>query len=852
MANNTQASVPEDVGIPKRQRAIQLQPYLNRNVPYWGHPGYFAGAQWRKVVKDQPIAIICRDTLISNMLSADWSIRLREPEETMLRASKAEIDHYTEVFQTADDDFDNHISLILQDTLDLPFGGMSEVGRNPDEIDGKTMWLEHVDGATCVPTADRNWPVIQAVPEIPSRPVVFPNHSINRIYMNPSPNIRRKGWGMAPPEKIYLAITMLYRGDQYYANMLLDTPEAGILDLGDMSQQAAMEWLEGWRSLFGGIDGFKVPVLYEHEKPIAWIPLNRPPQEMLYDSVTLKYAQLVAAGYGMRLSDIGMAELSGEKTLAGVIRGERQSRRTGQAEVRSKLTNYFNNVLPDHLQFVWEETDAEVKAENARALSTYGLALGQLKRDGLVTPEEARMELVSTGLLETEIDPTVIPEPQMPMGFGGGFGGGGTPFGKKPQEPPGKPSDRDRGKVSDDERGRVSPTQGGRGGVTMRAIDAAPVNPDAGFDYLIAELAEIVKPAMDQIPYRAALTGVRYAAQSSAGSPTPHAPRLRRLIRVITRAMVPKVAPIFKSLNDEAIQTFWLPEMQNLEFDMPSELDGLVTRQSAEELRELLEEHLEQDVWWKTASTWEKAQVLSIFKEAYEMGLHDQAIEIVRALYEEGLAKTPLIGPSITFELTNRATLTALETSAAEMVANVNEGTKYFIKRIIVAGVRDTIAQPQIAQAIREGAAAEELLRRDGFNEAAILQILSGLREMSEARAISIVNTELRKANTKGNLDQLKRSGFKTKAWVHLGTRGISKKGNVHPCPICEGNEKLEFVPMEFLFRTVFKKGGPENDGRAEGPPGHPNVCHCTVTFDDKELHDIVRKGEYAPYLGGR
>jgi len=858
MANNVQASVSRDAGTPTHQRAIQLQPYLSRTVPYWGHPGYFAGQQWRAVVKNQPVAIICRDTLISNMLSKDWSVRLREPEDTMLKATKKEIEHYTDIFTEADGDFDNHISLIMQDMLDMPFGGMSEIGREPDEKDGKAQWIEHVDGATLVPTADRNWPVVMAVPEIPSKPVVFPNHAISRVFMSPSPNIRRKGWGMAPPEKIYLAITMLFRGDRYYANLLLDTPEAGILDLGDMSQESATEWLEGFRSLFAGVDGFKVPVLYEHNQPAQWIPFNRPPIDLMYDSTTMKYAGIVAAGYGMRLSDIGMSELSGEKTLAGVIRGERQTRRTGQAEVSSKLNNYFNRILPKHLNFVWEEGDVEIKAENARALSTVGLALGQLRRDGLITPEEARLELVATGLMETDIDPSVIPEPEIPLGSGGqpqqggGFGGGGGLFGRKPQQPPGKPSDRDRGKVSDDERGRVPPTQGGRGNVTMRTIESGIINPQQSFDHLITRLTSIVKPALDEIPRLASLTGARYAAISTPENPTPRAPRLRRLIKVVTRAMVPSVADTFRSMDDETIQDFWLPEMQALDFDMPSELDNLVIRQGAAELRELLEKSLEDDIWWKTASTWEKAEILAIFKEAYQMGLHDQAIDIVRALYEEGLVAAPLISPAISFELTNTATIRALETSAATMVANVNEGTKYFIKRIIVAGVRDVIAQPEMAQAIRDGAAAEELLRRDGFMQPAIDSILSGLVEMSEARAISIVNTELRKANTAGTLDQLKHTGLKTKAWRHLGARGVTKKGNEHPCPTCESNEKLNFVPMSFLFPTVFKKGGPENDGRAEGPPAHPQVCHCTVTFDEKELFEVVKRGEFAPYLGGR
>ncbi len=859
MAKDDPALAAEGFGLPSDQRAIHLSPYLNRTVPYWRHPGYYEGRQWRSVVLNQPIAIICRDTLISNMLSRDWAVRLREPEDTELDATKKEIDRYTKILTEADGDFDDHISMVMQDMLDLPFGGISEIGRDPDEPDGEVQWLEHVDGATCVPTGDQHWPVVQAIPEVPERTVVFPRHAISRSYMNPSPSIWRKGWGMAPPEKIYLAMQMLYRGDRYYANLLLDTPEAGILDLGDMSQEAASEWLEGFQSLFSGIDGFKVPVLYEHTTPAQWIPFNRPPTDMLYDETTMKYGAMVCAGYGMRMSDIGMAEIGGEKTLAGVIRGERQTRRTGQAEVGSRLENYFNRMLPDHLAFIWEDKDEEVKRATATAISTIGLALGQMKRDALLSPEETRAELAAFGLLEVDIDPAKVPEEVMPM-MGPGMGGG--LFGQQ-KEGPGKPGDKDRGKTSKDKeaRGKVSAADGGRGGPTARHIVDRAFPPEGNivhptpqnkYDSLVVRMTNVVKPGMSDLPNLAMLTGTRSTAASTPSDDPPRSPRLRRLIKAVLPTMIEQARPVFKKMDDDAIQRYWLPEMNALDFDAPSELEGLVTRASVNELRELLEKHLEDDLWWRIASAWEKAEMLDIFKEAYELGLEDAAIDIVRALYEEGLFAAPLITPEISFNLSSKAILKSLETSAALLVTQVNAGTKYFIKRIIVAAVRQGISQGPMAAAIRDGVAAEELLRRAGFAESIIKEIVGGMIEMSEARSLSIVHTELNRATNAGALKQQARTGLKLKSWVHFGTRGITEAGNEHPCPFCKANEELGFVPNDFLYETVFKSGGPENDGRSLHAPAHPNVCHCGVSFSEEELFETVAKGEYAPYLGGR
>jgi len=827
---------------PTNQRAIKPIGFLNRTLPNWVAPGYLNGDRWRQMVRNQPIAIICRDTLISNVMSMDWSIRQRETQQTKLKRNQDEIDHYTEVFNKAEGGFDNYCSMILQDTLDLPFGGMGEMGRLNDQPDQPVMWVEHVDGATLFPTNDPNWPVMQHVANLPGRSVVFPAHAINRVYMTPRPDLARKGWGMAPPEKIYLALEMLYRGDRYYANLLLDTPEAGLLDLIDMTQEDAEEWLDSWRDLMLGVDGFKVPVLYEHSTPAQWIPFNRPPIDMMYDATTIKYAAICAAGYGIQLSDIGLAESSGEKTLAGVIRGERQSRRTGRAEIRSRITDHLEGYLPDHLMFVFEEKDEEAKTEQARALSTYGLALGQLKRDGLLSPEEARQELVSTGLLDTEIDPNKVPEPEVPMGMPG------QPTFQKPGK--GKPF----GKPTDEDRGKVSPTQGGRGDTEVQRtlVQTPPDIPgEPPYDDLVRRLSEIVAPSIGTLAALATRAGGQDYRSSSAQFPIVSAPRIRRLIKATVRAMLPGVKRTFDELDDTAIEDVWLPEMLAMDLDLPSELESAVLRQSTDELRAILDRHLEDDPWWKIASAWDKDAILDIFKAAYEVGLAEQAVAIIRALYEEGRVSTPILGVGLDFKLSNKRVLNYLERTAADLVANVNDGTKFFIKRIVVAGVREGMARPRIAKAIRDGIMADNLLKDEGFMGESMNEIIGAIQDMPQWRTESIVLTEVNRATNLGLLDQIVESGLKKKAWEHLGPRGVTKKGNPHPCPVCEANESLGFVDHDFLYPTVFKSGGPNDDGKELGPPAHPNVCHCRIAFDEKELFATVRAGTYAPYLGG-
>src|SRR3989304_3112302 len=273
------------------QRQRNLPAYLTRYVPLWQTPLWFEAERWRRVVRNQPIAIACRDTIIMNVLTLGYQITARNPELT--QDYRDDIDWYTKLIRDADDEGYEVVSdLVLQDMLDIPFGGIAELGRRNERPDGRVKWIKRADGGTCFPTFNSDTPVGQRLKELPTETAWFPRHTITRAYLSPRPEILRKGWGMAPPEKIYLAIELLFRGDRYYADLLLDTPEVGILDLGDMAEDVANAWFDPWRDLLTGVDPFKIPVLYEHTSEAKFISFNRSPVDMMFDKATAKYTFL--------------------------------------------------------------------------------------------------------------------------------------------------------------------------------------------------------------------------------------------------------------------------------------------------------------------------------------------------------------------------------------------------------------------------------------------------------------------------------------------------------------------------------------------------------------------------------
>jgi hypothetical protein len=393
------------------QRSLNIDDaYLWRYVAPWSRPSNYSAEIWRNFVKMQPVAIICRETLIANLLSLDWKITPRD--STLQDELKPTIRYYTRLIEKGAYgglDYSGHLEWICTDLLDLPFGAAAELGRKGDEPGGRVYWMKPLDAGTLSPTLNTEFPVVQYYNV--TEPIYFPAHAIDRVYMSPRTDIIQEGWGMAPPEKIYFAIEMLIRGDHYYANLLLDVPAAGILDLADMEKEAAQQWSTAFRELLSnGSDAFKIPVLYEHNNEVKFIPFGKVPNDIMYDRITLKYASIVAAAYGMAASDIGMSmSASGGETLAGTIREERHTRKTGFARIKRKTQAYFNYMLPDSLEFVWIDLDDEVSTALGRARLANATAFNQLTQMGAFTPDEARLQTIADGLITIPV-PEKMPE----------------------------------------------------------------------------------------------------------------------------------------------------------------------------------------------------------------------------------------------------------------------------------------------------------------------------------------------------------------------------------------------------------------------------------------------------------
>ena len=874
-------------------------PFLWRIPTLWQTPQWAQANQWRWFVYNQPIAMLCRARLVNYLLGLPWEITAKDPNEK--EAIEEDAHYYTSWVLR---NFDLILDKLWQDALDLPVGGVVEIVRWPmgvkpiikegeeeykvtrDHPKGHAFRLVNLDGATVFPTYEPDIPLAQKIPEL-ERIVYFTETDIGRVGIQPRTEMRLQGYFKAPPEQIFLAMQMVSDADHFYHDLLKEVPPVGILDLTDMQQHQAQDWIGSVRSLFEGSDPFKIPVLYDHEKPATFIPFGKSPQELLFDTASLRYARIVAGAYGLTLGNLGL-EPKGE-TLAGSIRDDMQASQ-GYGYVIEKTKNLLDaEVLPPYLEWSPKIQDFEKLTGKGRAFLVVAQALKAAKDIGAIKPSEAQAQLVRDGFITVEVEAPndeELAQQQMKQ----------LPFGQKPGENGNGAAKKLTDKVPAAEGGlgdvkkekadyKYASTQFDMPDNIIRLVqrlqvqidptdlteeDGLEKNPHVTIKYgLISDDPEAVsRVAANYQPFYISLGDVALFENDGfdvvkidigSDSGTLHLlnQSLARLGSVNTQKeynphltlayvkpgtgqkylglSVPHqsvmVSTITFSTSDGYIVKIplgnfqeWKAHVKDNEAytQMADTIRGALGKVNSKatiarltklakatvkivaplvgkaELPDDLDEQLEaiigRDEWYNLPRS-----TASALKAAYEAAFSEGAMvaaeEVYQALYEAGLLNTPPVG--IDFNLTNPKTLAELEEKAALLVRRINDGTRYYLKRMLVSGVE-------------EGLPSEEIAKR----------IKAELEGMTQDRVESIVNTEINRAESEGRLGQWSEMGLTRKAWRTFGDA----------CPICKGNEAEGFVKMSHVYADVF-------DGTLT-PPAHPQVCRCDLMFDEQELMD--------------
>lgn len=769
----------------------QVEPFFFRYPSYLTVPQWTDGRLWRNAVRFQPILMICENFIIDTMLSMDWQIVATDSEKR--KQYEGEIDYYTRgITKDFGISYTDLVEWIIQDLYELPFGAGVEIGRQNDDPNGKVIWIEPLDGTTLYPTLNEDWPVMQRLWEgMTFSPVYFPAHAIDRVKLSPRTEIMRKGWGMPPAEKVYIALDMLNRGDQYYANLLLDTPPAGILDLGDMEKQSALAWIGSFRNLMNGIDAFKIPVLYEHNTKVDFIQFGKNPNDVMYDKISLKLAAICASAYGETLSDIGLEHSSGGggSSLSGAVRNERKTKQTGKAVAKRKVKEFFDHLLPTYLSFRYIDVDEEQSIATGRARLATSTAFHTMIVDGYISPGEARLQSIADGMFTVPI-PESIPSDAHPQLTTPGFKESGS---------------KQVGTQN------VPVSQGGQGDVGTSLRSAI------GY----SKFKETLKVLLEKLPHAA--TDIR----------------IGRLVKVALKAMYPGIK---KSADlDDLELELWNSTQQRILFDdNVDDIDlgenGLVLiQQSNTDIENKLQNDLDkQKKWWEVISDDDTInKLLPLVMEEFSRSLEDTTIDLQNSLYEDGLTDTPTSPQS--FSLTNSEMQKKLVILSELMADQINSGTAYYVRKIVMSAVRDTMSTSLYSEQVKQGLDISTLLADNRLIRTIVQLALLGFEDLVNIRSTTIADYEVNRIDKLAVQEEYKQVGLKTKAWRCYGN---------DPCPTCLDNQAKGFVPMSFRYKSVFP------DSEIEAPPAHPKVEHCGLIFDKTELANLYNQGNFKFWYG--
>lgn len=388
-------------------RSIQVTPpYISRAPFYFTNPTFFTNDQWR-VAAREPITRLCVRHIIRELLALEWDITSEDVE-----ADKQQIIYLKTIFENADDGdgWDAFLSRWVQDSLELPMGGIAEIAQ--DSLTGLVGGIYHVDAATVYPTYDRDVPFVQLDPFNTAARVWFSRGELMRLMLQPRPDLKRKPYQEAPVESAFVAIESLSKMYVYYAKQLGDTPVAGVLDLMDMTQAEAIEWAVGFRELFDGIDPLKIPILYDHTKPAKFISFGRTPQDLNIIEQFKRFAEMIASAFGLSIGDLRLFEH--ERTLAGVEASQRVTARSGVGFYAQSVEDVINRCIlfssKSGFKFKFQlGMTGEMQAEINLALQRMQLLNQATGNQPVLKPADAQKQAVAWKLFTVEL--TGLPQP---------------------------------------------------------------------------------------------------------------------------------------------------------------------------------------------------------------------------------------------------------------------------------------------------------------------------------------------------------------------------------------------------------------------------------------------------------
>jgi hypothetical protein len=305
--------------------------------------------------------------------------------------------------------------------------------------------------------------------------------------------------------------------------------------------------------------------------------------------------------------------------------------------------------------------------------------------------------------------------------------------------------------------------------------------------------------------------------------------RITRLVWKAAKIFFPQALTVGKSLTREEV-LIWGEWFDETLFGEPTEdTPEVVTKALTNYMTEMESELEQEEDWWMLELA--VGTLAALYAMAYESGLKYSASDMARHLYFRGLLSYPDLTQPFSVA-TNKSIQDELTRMAEETLANVNNGTKFYLSRIVLSKVKEAFTTEEVLSKIMDGATVENILSDVIFTKGLVSDILGELNLVMNSRVEVISEFELDKITNKAIVDEYNKVGLTKKAWECYGK---------NPCNHCQENRKAGFVPLSFVY--VSPMGG------VLRPTAHPH-CECGLKYDGGELASLATEGKFNIWYG--
>jgi len=265
--------------------------------------------QLRLVARHDAIVRISVNVIKKSVSQAEWSIVPKKDKPV----NKAQVDRATDLFETVNTGGENLrqiLDMVLEDLLVLDAGVIEKVYN----AEGDIVELNAVDGATIRPKMDKfgNVDPEHAYVQVIADKVVAEFKKDELIYMVQSPqsDISLYGYGMSPIESILLQVQAALNADLYNAEMFSkDNIPPGMLDLGDMSQTEAQQFIALWNAtVINNTQKLKFLWGGGEKNTKKYIPFNQNNKDMQFVEYTDWLSRIKLATYGLTGLDANITQ----------------------------------------------------------------------------------------------------------------------------------------------------------------------------------------------------------------------------------------------------------------------------------------------------------------------------------------------------------------------------------------------------------------------------------------------------------------------------------------------------------------------------------------------------------------